>query len=141
MTRIAPNQHEDSPTARAAARIELLRQRNRRVERDYAITGLLEGMRREASRSRKSSGKFVDAWEAVIPTKFARESRVKGISGGVARVTVPSPAVQFELDRLLRTGLLAELRAGYGGLLRRVRIETEPNPELWADPGQDPLEA
>ena len=134
--RISPNQHNDSPTAEAAARIDLLRQRNRRVERDYAIVGLLEGIRREASRSRRSSGQFVDAWEAVVPSEFARESRVKGISGGVARVTVPSPAVQFELDRLLRTGLLAELRATFGGLLRRVRIETESNPELWSESGQ-----
>ncbi|MCH2160302.1 MAG: DUF721 domain-containing protein [Phycisphaerales bacterium] len=141
MTRISPSSNDDSPTALAAARIDLLRKRNRRGERDYAIVGLLEGIRREASRSRKASGNFVDAWEAVVPPEFVRETRVKGLSGGVARVGVRSSAMQYELDRLLRTGLLSELRAAFGGLLRRVKVETDPDPKAWGDPDQDSPDA
>ena len=136
MSRTIPQPRDSSPAATAEAQLELLRRRNRRVDRDYAISSLVEGIRREAARNRKTSGKFVDAWEKVIPAEFASQSRVRGISGGVAKVSVRSSAVGYELDRLLRSGALAELRAEFGGILRRVRVEQDPTPGVWNSPDQ-----
>ena len=111
----------------AEKRLELIRRHSGRQERDYAIHGLLAGIRREASRGRKAAGGIVDAWEAVVPSQFASGTRIKGIAGGVVRVGVKSTALSFELDRALRSGLLEKLRASYGGVLRRVRLEQDPS--------------
>ena len=111
----------------ADARLTLMRRHTGRQERDYAIHGLLAGMRREASRGRKAAGGIVDAWEAVVPTRFAGGTRIKGISGGVVKIGVGSTGLSYELDRELRSGLLEKLRTAYGGVLRRVRLEQDPS--------------
>ena len=123
-TQVEP-QEAVSPADAASARLESIRRLTGRQERDYAIHGLLAGIRREASRGRKAAGGIVDAWEAVVPTHFAIGTRIKGISGGVVRVGVSSTALSYQLDRELRSGLLEKLRSAYGGVLRRVRLEQD----------------
>ena len=125
MSNSVKDQSVDSEASDAHAKLELIRRRTGRSERDFAINGVLSGIRREASRPRKSSRSFIDAWEAVVPAKFASGTRVRSITGGVARVGVKSSALGFELDRALRGGLLASLREAYGGVLRRVRVEQD----------------
>jgi len=50
--------------------------------------------------------------------------------GGVARVTASSSATAFQLDRLLRGGLLKSLRAACATTLTRVEVRTGSiNPE------------
>lgn len=121
-TQVEP-QEAVSPADAAHARLESIRRLTGRQEHDYAIHGLLAGIRREASRGRKAAGGIVDAWEAVVPTRFAIGTRIKGISGGVVRVGVSSTSLRYQLDRELRSGLLDQLRSAYGGVLRRVRLE------------------
>ena len=111
----------------ADAQLERARRNAGRIERDYAIHGLLTGIRRDASHHRKRTGNLVDAWEQVVPTAFAAGTRIQGISAGVVKIGVASSALSFELDRALRSGLLEQLRTVYGGVLRRVRLEQDPS--------------
>lgn len=126
-TQLQPLQAEPRSDAAdvADARLKQLRRHAGRQERDFAIHGLLAGIRREASRGRKAAGGIVDAWESVVPNEFAAGTRIKGIAGGVVRVGVKSTSLSFELDRALRSGLLEKLRSAYGGVLRRVRLEQD----------------
>jgi hypothetical protein len=124
--REATNVLTSEPLMQAAdAQLDRARRNAGRVEREYAIHGLLTGIRREAARHRKRTGSLVDAWEQVVPAALAAGTRVHSITGGVAKIGVASPALSFELDRALRSGLLAELRTLYGGTLRRVRLEQD----------------
>ena len=81
--------------------------------------------RREASKSRRGIGDFVDAWESVVPADIAANSRVRGVRAGIARVGVVDAATSYEIDQQLRGGMLAELRLAFGGTLRRVKLEID----------------
>ena len=54
--------------------------------------------------------------------RSVRPRRMTSMRGGVLRVTVPSSTVGYELDRLLREGLLADLRSRFRGTLSRVVV-------------------
>lgn len=102
--------------------IEQLQQRRGRGSRNTAIGESVRLMQQAAARREKQTRGAVDAWEAVVPSEIARQSRLDGVRAGVWQVTVASASVRFELDRMLRAGLLDDLRAAYRGPLQRVRL-------------------
>jgi hypothetical protein len=120
-----------NPTALAehaaftGASIDRLRKLRCRPERNLAITAMVDQYRREASKSRRGIGNFVDAWESVVPAEIAASSRVRGVRGGIARIGVLDAATSYEIDQQLRGGMLAELRLAFGGTLRRVKLEID----------------
>ena len=107
----------------AVAGLDRLRgYRVRRVE-PRGIDGLVANIRRDASRNRRGSGSFVEAWEAEIPEALRAGSAIRSIRGGVARVQVPDSATKYELEQALRAGLLTKLRLRFAHPLRRVRVD------------------
>lgn len=108
----------------AAAGLDRLRSFRVRPPRETGIGRLVAGIQREARRHQSGAGSFVEAWEQVIPEDLRRGSRVRGLRGGVARVQIADAAARYELDALLRSGALADLRLAFGKPLRRVQLET-----------------
>lgn len=107
----------------AAAGLDRLRSFRVRPPRETGIGRLVAGIQREARRHQSGAGSFVEAWEQVIPADLRRGSRVRGLRGGVAKVEIPDAAARYELDGLLRSGALADLRLAFGKPLRRVQLE------------------
>eukprot|EP00919_Chromeraceae_sp_WS-2016_P041310 GHVR01098492.1.p1 GENE.GHVR01098492.1~~GHVR01098492.1.p1 ORF type:complete len:161 (-),score=10.03 GHVR01098492.1:295-777(-) len=114
-----------APAAFTGASIDRLRKLRCLPERNLTITATVDQYRREASKSRRGMGNFVDAWEAVVPAEIAATSRVRGVRGGIARIGVVDSATSYEIDQQLRGGMLAELRLAFGGTLRRVKLEID----------------
>ncbi len=106
----------------AARQIEQLREWRQRREWDTALGPLIARKRSEVKRAERRLGSFVDLWEGVVPADLAVHTRVTGVRGGVAHVTVDSSSTGYELDRQLREGLEQKLRAAFGKTLIRVRL-------------------
>lgn len=106
----------------AARAIERLREYRVRRKPDLSVTPMIEAIARRSTRAEKRLGQLVDLWEAGIPPEIAAHTRLKSLRGGVLHATADSAAVAYELDRLLREGLLATLRKSYNGPLSRVRV-------------------
>ena len=107
----------------AAAGLDRLRSFRVRPPRETGIGRMVAGIQREARRHQSGTGSFVEAWEQVIPEALRKGSRVRGLRGGVARVQIADAAARYELDALLRSGVLADLRLAFGKPLRRVQLE------------------
>ena len=75
------------------------------------------GLERQATRL----GNAVEAWEAAIPDSIRVNTRISGLAAGVLTVVTGSAAVSFALDRHLRSGGEAALRAATDGRVIRVR--------------------
>ncbi len=110
----------------AAGEIERLRRlRGAGADRDPSIAPLIAATAREAGRRRQRLGAFIELWEGLVPARLAERSRVIALRGGVVHVAADSAPAAWELDRLLRGGLEAQLRAGFPATLTRVRISVE----------------
>lgn len=120
---VDPVDRSDAELAVAAAGLERLRGHRVRRRDASGIDGLVATIRRDANRNRTGVGSFVEAWEEEVPEALRSGSSIRSIRGGVARIDVPDAATKYELEQVLRGGLLARLRLRFGQPLRRIRIE------------------
>ncbi|MEE2719901.1 MAG: DciA family protein [Planctomycetota bacterium] len=67
-------------------------------------------IQRDARRTHRHLGDFIEHWQAMLPEELAKRTSIEGVRGGTIHVRTDSAAVSFEVDRLLREGLLASLR-------------------------------
>lgn len=104
--------------------LERLRRFRGRRERDTSIAPLVAAVERELSRQDRAAGGADEAWRRIIPEPLAAASRVVTFARGTLHVAAESPAAAFEIDRVLRAGAEAELRAALrcGSLRVRVRV-------------------
>jgi len=118
--------HRSAPlpadVAEATREIERLRRHRGWRERDLSISGVVTDTLRTSTALQRQLGALIELWQLRVPDHLVRRTRLSGLRGGVLHVTADSAAVAFELDRLLRQGLLTELRQAYRGTLSRVKV-------------------
>ncbi len=109
----------------ATREIERLRRHRGWRERDLSISGVVTDTLRSSTSLQRKLGALIELWQTRVPDHLVRRTRLSGLRGGVLHVSAESAAVAFELDRLLRQGLLSELRQAYRGTLSRVKVTPE----------------
>ena len=125
----------DAGLAVAAAGLDRLRKHRARRWDASAIDRIVASIQREASRAQRGTGDFAEAWEAEVPEALRDRCRIHSVRGGVARVEASDASVRYELERLLREGLLLAVRRRFGKPLRRVRVDS-----AWSrDAGSGPV--
>ena len=102
--------------------LEQLQQRRGRRRRDDSIVRFVTGIADDANRAQRAHGRLIDLWQALVPAHLAEQTSITGLRGGIVHVEVDSSAVSFELDRMLREGMLDALRRGFPGTIVRVRF-------------------
>ncbi len=110
----------------AASHIEKLRGFRQWRGKDVSITALISAQQRQAASVHRRLGELIELWMEHVPPNIASRTTLTTMRGGVLHVTAESSAVRFEADRLLREGLLAELRRQYRGTLSTVKITVAP---------------
>ena len=106
----------------AASEIEKLRGFRQWRGKDVSITALVSAQQRQAASVHRRLGELIELWTEHVPPNIAAHTTLTTMRGGVLHVAAESSAVRFEADRLLRGGLLAELRRHYRGTLSTVKI-------------------
>lgn len=108
--------------AEPAGRLGRIRSFRAKPVPDWSISGMIEATVAEAQRREKNLGELTDLWIESLPTELASRTKLLTFRGGVLNVAVDSSSTMYQLDRLLREGLEAKLRAQYRGSLSRVRL-------------------
>ncbi len=106
----------------SARHIERLRKHRIRPEREIGIGSIVESIDRRTTRVQRQLGALIELWQAELPQEIASRTELTALRGGVLHAKADSSAVAYELDRCLREGLLARLRARFPGPLSRVRV-------------------
>jgi hypothetical protein len=125
----ASGEASDRLSQRAAREIERLRAMRARRTKDLAITGIVAATRKQAADVHRRLGELIELWDALVPAEIADHTRLTALRGGVLHVAVDSSAIAYELDRLLREGLLVTLRQRHRRTLARVKVTLAPTNE------------
>ena len=105
--------------------IEDLRRRRGRSGPELSIAKLIASTADHAKRTHKQLGELIEIWEESVPPELARRTSLTVLRGGVLHVSVDSSSIAFEIDRLLRGGLVDELRRRFRGTLVRVKVKLD----------------
>lgn len=127
-------------TRQVATALEQIRERRTRVSarrsapaNQRTVAPDVEKMMREMNRERRSIAVVSRAWPLVIRRESLVNATTLRVARGVLTVYVPSAAVRFELDRLLRAGGETELMRALPAAVNVKRIVLKV--------GQPPVEA
>jgi len=92
------------------------------------ISSDIERVQTDADRTHAQLGPAIDAWMSAVPPSLHARSQVTGMRGGIMTVRADSSAVRYELDAMLRNGLLQALRSSLRAPLNRVKVQIGPPP-------------
>ena len=68
-------------------------------------------------------GKLARIWDEVLPESISEHTALESFNGGVLRVLVDSATRRYQLQMLLRAGVLEDIRERFSaGPLNRVRL-------------------
>ena len=106
----------------ALQQIRDLRKWRQRRTFDTSISRVIDSLASTLEDSHRKGGAFVQAWEDHLPARLHAKTRVVSISRGIAHVAVEGSSVRYEVDRLLRSGLLPSLKSSFNGTLYKVKL-------------------
>lgn len=107
--------------SQAIKQLEELRKLRGNRTRDVSIAAAVQATANQAANTQRKLGELIEIWERRVPAAIANRSTLIGIRAGVLNITIDSSSAAFELDRLLRIGLINVLRSEYRGTLTRVK--------------------
>ncbi len=79
-------------------------------------------MKHKLSKRFRQLSRLAAIWDEVVPEPIRDHTALEAFAGGVLTVVVDSAPHRFQLQTLLRGGLLKAIRAGFSGTVNRVRL-------------------
>jgi len=106
----------------AEMELEKLRAWRTRPNRSHAIAGTLATIRTSLRRQSRRFDGLVNAWEDLLPQELARHTEIVAFRSGVLDVVADGSPVAYQVNRLLRSGLLPAMQRSCKGTLRKIRV-------------------
>ncbi|MBL7133272.1 MAG: DUF721 domain-containing protein [Phycisphaerae bacterium] len=79
-------------------------------------------MKHTLSKRFRQLSRLAAIWDQVVPEPIRDHTALEGFSGGVLTVVVDSAPHRFQLQTLLRGGLLRAIQANFSGAVNKVRL-------------------
>ena len=106
------------------SKLESLRKWRSRPARDTSISDAVQATRRGLRKGNRQSSSLVEAWDELVPSHIAKQATIVSIRNGVLEVATDGAAVAYQLNRLVRSGLLRDLQRESKGTLKKIKIRT-----------------
>jgi hypothetical protein len=108
--------------AKLHAQVEQLREWRKRKVRDTSIeTSILE-FRRSLKKTNKQLSNLMEAWDTLVPEHLAQNAIPTALRAGVLEVTVTDSSTSYQVNQLIRSGLLNKLQQQCSGTLKQIRV-------------------
>ena len=106
------------------AELERLRKWRAKKQRDTSITSVILAMQKGLRKGNRQSTSLLEAWDELVPSHIATQATPVSIKKGVLEVVTDGSATSYQLNRLIRGGLLRELQRKTKCTLRKIRVRT-----------------
>ena len=80
---------------------------------------------RSLRKTNKQLVQIQDAWQEFVPQRLHQVAVPIALHSGVLEVSVDSSPTAFQINRLIRSGLLRQLQQRSGGTLRKIHVRVE----------------
>jgi hypothetical protein len=106
------------------SQLERLRKWRARPALDTSINEVVHIMRKGLRRGNRQSTSLVEAWDEFVPSHIARQATIVSLRNGVLEVVTDGASVAYQLNRLIRSGLLRDLQRASKGTLKKIKVKT-----------------
>ena len=107
---------------KSLVQLEQLRKWRARRDKDISIGATIEKLRRNLKKSNKQLTQLVEAWDELVPSHIHQNTNPISFRGGVLEVYADGSPTVYQLNRIIRAGLLRELQQRCSGTLNQIRV-------------------
>lgn len=109
----------------ASIKMEQLRKWRSRRKKDVSIDSMMRVVCRSLRKTNKQLVQIQEAWQEFVPQRLHQVAVPIALRSGVLEVSVDSSPTAFQINRLIRSGLLRQLQQRSGGTLRKIHVRVE----------------
>ena len=93
-----------------------------RRDKDTSIGATIHELRRSLKKSNKHLTQLIEAWDELVPAHIHQCANPTSFQGGILEVYADGSPTAYQLNRLIRAGLLRELQQRCSGTLKEIRV-------------------
>lgn len=108
--------------AKTVAQLEQIRSWRARKDRDISINAPIQELRRNLKKSSKQLTQLIEAWDELVPPHIHRSANPVSFQAGVLEICADGSPTAYQLNRIIRAGLLRELQRRCSGTLKQIRV-------------------
>jgi hypothetical protein len=108
--------------AKLHAKVDQLREWRKRKIRDTSIESSLIEFRKSLKKSNKQLTQIMEAWDNEVPQQLSQNAIPTSLRAGVLEVSVRDSSTSYQLNQLIRAGLLCKLQEQCSGTLKQIRV-------------------
>jgi predicted nucleic acid-binding Zn ribbon protein len=109
----------------ASIKIEQLRKWRSKRKKDLSIDSSMNLFCRSLKKTNKQLVQIQEAWTELVPQRLHNVAVPFSFRGGILEVAVDGSPTAFQMNRLIRSGLLRQLQTRCCGTLRQIRVRIE----------------
>ena len=108
--------------AKLHAQVEQLREWRKRKVRDTSIESSLIEFRKSLKKSNKQLAQIMQAWDNEVPQQLSQNAIPISLRAGILEISVTDSSTSYQLNQLIRAGLLCKLQKQCVGTLKQIRV-------------------
>ncbi len=108
--------------AKLHTQVEQLREWRKRKVRDTSIESSILEFRKTLKKTNKQLSQIMETWDNLVPQNLANNATPISLRAGVLEVSVTDSSTSYQLNQLVRAGLLIKLQQQCSGTLKQIRI-------------------
>lgn len=102
--------------------LEQLRKWRARHDKDISVGATIQELRRNLKKSSKQLTQLIEAWDELVPSHIHQSANPISFQSGVLEVYADGSPTAYQLNRIIRAGLLRELQQRCSGTLKQIRV-------------------
>lgn len=104
------------------SKLKQIREWRARRDKDISVGATIHELQRTLKRSNKHLSQLIEAWDDLVPTRFQHSATPTSFQSGVLEVLADGSPTAYQLNRIIRSGLLRELQQRCSGTLKQIRV-------------------
>ena len=109
----------------ASIKLEQLQKWRVRRKRDLSIDSVMHTFCGSLKKTNKQLLQIQEAWEECVPKRLHEVAILISLRSGILEVSVDGSPTAFQINRLIRSGLLRKLQQSCSGSLKQIRVRIE----------------
>ncbi|MGY8753514.1 MAG: DciA family protein [Phycisphaerales bacterium] len=108
--------------ARLTDQLEQIRAWRKPNYKETSIASTILAFRKSLKKTNKQLTQILEAWDEHVPEQIHRNAIPTSLKSGVLEVTVTDSPTSYQLNQLIRSGLLNMLQKQSSGTLKKIKV-------------------
>tara|TARA_B100001750_G_C15403217_1_gene543721 strand:- start:265 stop:660 length:396 start_codon:yes stop_codon:yes gene_type:complete len=110
------------PVSSPDRQLKNLRKWRGRKDRDISIASSIIELERNLKKSNRQLSQIADIWKSEVPCHIYENTHPISLQKGVLEIAVNGSSIAYQLQRLIRNGLLDSLQTKVTKPLRKIKV-------------------